>query len=404
MCRARNSSIRSAHTIFSSGGNHHEESIILTLRTLALGNFDRNSACGDRYFPQVHQADLYSRLGNGCSRRFGDFAATSGTSSKTLQSGDALAGQFVLTADADPLWVELSGKGTATLYGKPTSPTVADYNEYAPHMASVLRLDTQAGSSAVSGCNVLSATFTTESGESFTRFRPVATNVSDPCAWLTLPSDTAKTEEYGYLLMKIRLSEGAPLKGQIYFITDECSIAEPASVHYNYEDTTDWQYVIVHLGSNAYYKGMLQQLRFDVFPSVEGMCHADVAYMALFRTKEGAEAFHDKFEDFEEDTTMPVEPTPDYSTMTVSIERFVDGKWEFETVGEAEFALCENGLMLSVDKTLIGGSAGEAMSFTFKWADHADVRGDVMRFMELGDAAPNDRFAFAYNANGVADE
>lgn len=336
------------------------------------------------------------------------FAATSGSSSKTLQSGNALAGQFVLTADADALWVELSGKGTATvslfafatdanismmveplaettvtvsrksyavfrfadgspltageyvlavhdaagvavattgthasqlaylngkqasgtslrisasytqtpatLYGKPTSPTVADFNEYAPHLASVLRLDTQAGSSAVSGCNVLSATFTTENGESFTRFRPAATNVNDPYAWLTLPSDAAKTEEYGYLLMKVRLSEGAPLKGQIYFITDECSIAEPASVHYNYEDSADWQYVIVHLGSNAYYKGMLRQLRFDVFPSVEGMCYADVAYMALFRTKEGAEAFHDNFEDFEEDTTMPVDPTPDYST------------------------------------------------------------------------------------------
>ena len=89
---------------------------------------------------------------------------------------------------------------------------------------------------------------------------------------------------------------------------------------------------------------------------------------------------------------------------TVSIERFVDGKWQFEKVGEAEYALCENGLMLAVSKTLIGGESGKALSLTFKWADHADIRGDVMRFMELGDTAPNDRFAFAYNASGLTDE
>ena len=89
---------------------------------------------------------------------------------------------------------------------------------------------------------------------------------------------------------------------------------------------------------------------------------------------------------------------------TVSIERFVDGKWQFEKVGEAEYALCENGLMLAVSKTLIGGESGKALSLTFKWADHADIRGDIMRFMELGDTAPNDRFAFAYNASGLTDE
>lgn len=89
---------------------------------------------------------------------------------------------------------------------------------------------------------------------------------------------------------------------------------------------------------------------------------------------------------------------------TVSVERFVDGKWQFEAVGQADYVLGESSLMIALDKTLVGGKAGEAMSFTFKWADHADVAGDVMRFMELGDTAPNDRFAFAYTASGLEDE
>lgn len=336
------------------------------------------------------------------------FAASSG-SSKTLQSGDSLAGQFVLTADADALWIELSGKGTATislfafatdanismmveplaettvtvsrksyavfrfadgsplaageyvlavhdatgvavsttgahasqlaylngkqasdtslrisasytktpstLYGKPTPPTATDFNEYAPHMASALRLDTKSGAACVGGGNAMTATFMTENGESFTRFQP-STNASDPYLWLTLPSDTAKTEEYGYLLMKVRLDEGAPYvsKGQIYFITDECTITEPASVRFNYEESADWQYIILNFSSNSYYKGMLQQLRFDPFPEVEGTHYVDVAYMALFRTQDGAEAFRDNFSDFEEDTTVPDQQKPDYST------------------------------------------------------------------------------------------
>ena len=32
----------------------------------------------------------------------------------------------------------------------------------------------------------------------------------------------------------------------------------------------------------------------------------------------------------------------------------------------------------------------------FKWADNSTVTGSVMEFMDLGDAAPNDRYAFHY--------
>ncbi len=88
---------------------------------------------------------------------------------------------------------------------------------------------------------------------------------------------------------------------------------------------------------------------------------------------------------------------------TASVEKFVDGKWEFVKLGDAEMVLGENSItlkvsreMLSIDKT--------AISLNFKWADNAAVEGDIMKFMELGDAAPDDRFFFTYTASGTDNE
>ena len=89
---------------------------------------------------------------------------------------------------------------------------------------------------------------------------------------------------------------------------------------------------------------------------------------------------------------------------TVSVEKFVDGKWVFETVGEAEYVLGEASMTIKVAKTTLGCKTGEAVSLSFKWADNADVQGDIMRFMDLGDTAPNDRFVFAYTASTTEDE
>ena len=88
----------------------------------------------------------------------------------------------------------------------------------------------------------------------------------------------------------------------------------------------------------------------------------------------------------------------------VSVEKFVDGKWVFETVGEGEYTLGESSMTIKVAKTTLGHKNGDAVSLSFKWADNADVKGDVMAFMELGDTAPNDRFVFAYTASTTEDE
>lgn len=83
---------------------------------------------------------------------------------------------------------------------------------------------------------------------------------------------------------------------------------------------------------------------------------------------------------------------------TVSVERFVDNGWKFETIGSAEYLLGTNSLTIKAAKEVIRKAAPNAdfKRFAFKWADASVSDGDVMRFMDLGDTAPNDRFQFLY--------
>ena len=52
-------------------------------------------------------------------------------------------------------------------------------------------------------------------------------------------------------------------------------------------------------------------------------------------------------------------------------------------------------MTVRVSKAALGVS-GELTSFLFKWADNSTTSGNVMEFMDLGDTAPNDRFAYLY--------
>jgi len=77
----------------------------------------------------------------------------------------------------------------------------------------------------------------------------------------------------------------------------------------------------------------------------------------------------------------------------VSVEKFVgNDTWEFEAVGEAEYNLRGNVLQIKVDRSLL--NLGD--TFDFKWADNSVADGNVMQFLDLGDAAPNDRFNYRY--------
>ena len=77
----------------------------------------------------------------------------------------------------------------------------------------------------------------------------------------------------------------------------------------------------------------------------------------------------------------------------VSVEKFMgNDTWEMETIGEAEYNLRGNVLQIKVPRSIM--NLGE--TFDFKWADNSVVDGNVMQFLDQGDAAPNDRFNYRY--------
>ena len=79
---------------------------------------------------------------------------------------------------------------------------------------------------------------------------------------------------------------------------------------------------------------------------------------------------------------------------TVSVSRFTEG-FKAEKTGDAEYALTGEYMTVKIKKSLLGVE-GEVKELLFKWADNSTVTGSVMEFMDLGDAAPNDRYAFHY--------
>lgn len=82
----------------------------------------------------------------------------------------------------------------------------------------------------------------------------------------------------------------------------------------------------------------------------------------------------------------------------VSVERFTDNSWNFERIGSAEYLIGTNSLTIKIPKKVLRDAtpAADFKLFGFKWADNSVADGDVMRFMDLGDTAPNDRFHFLY--------
>ncbi len=78
----------------------------------------------------------------------------------------------------------------------------------------------------------------------------------------------------------------------------------------------------------------------------------------------------------------------------VSVES-LRGGWEGGHIGQALYTVDGNTMTIRLSKAVIGVT-GTATEILFKWADNATVDGNVMEFMDLGDTAPNDRYAFRY--------
>ncbi|MBR0158429.1 MAG: hypothetical protein IJM24_05035 [Clostridia bacterium] len=83
----------------------------------------------------------------------------------------------------------------------------------------------------------------------------------------------------------------------------------------------------------------------------------------------------------------------------LSVEKFDGNSWSSVKLGDAEYTVNGKYLTVAVDKTLLGWSSGEAANFDFKWTDNSTETGNILEFMDLGEAAPDDRFNFRYVAD-----
>ena len=75
------------------------------------------------------------------------------------------------------------------------------------------------------------------------------------------------------------------------------------------------------------------------------------------------------------------------------VEKFVGADtWAFETVGSVEYTRVGNIMQVKIPKAMI--SFGDTIDF--KWADNSVPTGDIMEFLDQGDAAPNGRYTYRY--------
>lgn len=89
-------------------------------------------------------------------------------------------------------------------------------------------------------------------------------------------------------------------------------------------------------------------------------------------------------------------------SFVVTVEKFKDNTFETEVVGGAYYYLEGSYMAISLSKSLLGTN-GKVENMTFKWADNSVGNGDPMAFMDLGDTAPDNRFAFVYRCDDYTD-
>lgn len=75
------------------------------------------------------------------------------------------------------------------------------------------------------------------------------------------------------------------------------------------------------------------------------------------------------------------------------VERFVGtDTWAFETVGSVAYTREGNTMQVKLPKAMIGFTD----TIDFKWADNSTPTGQIMEFLDQGDAAPNGRYTYRF--------
>jgi hypothetical protein len=81
---------------------------------------------------------------------------------------------------------------------------------------------------------------------------------------------------------------------------------------------------------------------------------------------------------------------------TTSIEACTGG-WAWQPIGQVVYRVEGNRMHLKIPKALLG-IQGETFTVEFKWIDNAQRPGDILDVYTHGDAAPEGRFRYRYDA------
>lgn len=81
----------------------------------------------------------------------------------------------------------------------------------------------------------------------------------------------------------------------------------------------------------------------------------------------------------------------------VIVEKNIGGRWEWDLVTEAKFAVSNNKLEIRIPRTALK-LKGNEIDIEFKWNDNMQENGNIMDFYVNGDTAPGGRFNFVYTA------
>lgn len=85
------------------------------------------------------------------------------------------------------------------------------------------------------------------------------------------------------------------------------------------------------------------------------------------------------------------------SETTAILEKFTGNGFETEVVGDVEYKVNGNVMMVKIPKALLGITT-DAFTVNFKWTDNVQNEGDIMDFYVSGDVAPTGRFKYQFNA------
>ena len=77
------------------------------------------------------------------------------------------------------------------------------------------------------------------------------------------------------------------------------------------------------------------------------------------------------------------------------VEKNVGGRWEWEPLAQAKFAVNTNKLELEINRNVLN-LKGKFINIEFKWNDNMQENGNIMDFYVNGDTAPGGRFNFVY--------